>query len=246
MAQNAIPTDDDSTPEHPNFNEEIQEALHRATDDGSHVERDAETIHPSQLASPCRRQAYVSKFGLKDQSEWLGALHGGTLIHEFLEESLREKYADTDRNLRFEMPAECELDGINIVGTADCYDADHGVIYDYKTRAGLSYKFNPPKESHVDQIQLYMAATGARRAQLVYISRKDLSETYRWPADDEDEEREFILYDPERVSYLLDRAKDIRDAVQEHGIAEAPEEIPFEKCGCWFCETETLAFGGDE
>ncbi|WP_157972588.1 hypothetical protein [Saliphagus sp. LR7] len=35
---------------------------------------------------------------------------------------------------------------------------------------------------------------------------------------------------------------EILDDLRDRGIAESAEEIPFEKCNCYFCSQETLRF----
>ncbi len=216
-----------TTEEEPiDFEHELQAALERVNDPESHVERDAETFHPSQIAA-CERQAYLSKLGLKDHTDILGIFQTGTLIHEFIEE-----HVGVTVDALFEHDIELETEGVRFVGTTDCWDPDAGAIYDFKTRNGW-YRFDPPKERHLDQIHIYMAATGATHGQLVYVSRSDL-EVRTWPVNG------FFEFDAERFDRLVDRAGRIRDAVDAHGIAATPEEIPFDRCGCYLCDNESL------
>jgi len=62
---------------------------------------------------------------------------------------------------------------------------------------------------------------------------------------------ELIEYSPERVAEIKEKAIDVRDAIidlmEEYLLGydalkeriEA-EDIPFEKCGCFFCQNEEL------
>ncbi|WP_135852587.1 hypothetical protein [Halorussus salinus] len=101
------------------FPSAVADALRDANDPESHVERDARTFHPSQIAR-CERRAYCSKLGLEDHSDLLGVFQTGTLIHEFLEDHMADQFPHAD----FERDIEMETDGIRFVGRTDCYDPD--------------------------------------------------------------------------------------------------------------------------
>lgn len=215
------------------FERLVDEALQEANDPESHVERDAETFHPSQLVR-CDRRAYCSKLGLDDQSDILGAFQTGTLIHEFLEEHLAPQFEDVPVEFEFEVESTDLVTGIEIVGRADCVDFRNGVVYDFKTRNGW-YNFDPPVQRHLDQLQLYMAGlSGVDEARVIYLSKGDM-EVRQWPGDGT------FAWDEDRYAELINRAVRIRDAIEAHGFATTAEEIPFERCGCFFCENETLA-----
>jgi len=217
------------------FDDAVQHALQAAHDPESHVERDATTFHPSQIAM-CPRQAYLSKLGLKDQTDALGYFQPGTLIHKFLEEQLRSAYP----RHHFEYPILHEVANITLLGRADCYDPQRGIVYDVKTRGGW-YNFDPPKDRHLDQLHAYMVALDADRAQVVYINKKDLSDVRVWPEWDDAIDREYVEFDLDRFDDLLQKADDIRAAIERDGIPESPADISFPKCGCYLCEKEALA-----
>lgn len=220
------------------FEAKIDDALAAANDPESHVERDPDTFHPSQLAL-CDRQAYCSKLGLKDDSDILGIFQTGTLIHEFLEEHFADVFEDVPAELEHAVESTDQVTGIDIVGHADCVDFGNGVVYDFKTRNGW-YNFDPPVQRHLDQLHLYMGALkGIDEARVIYISKSDM-EVRQWPDDGT------FSFDEDCHAELLDKAAHIRDAVAEQGIAESPAEIPFDRCGCFICENETLRFGGGE
>lgn len=216
-------------PESIDFERELQLALERANDSESHVERDAATMHPSQIAA-CKRQAYLGKLGLKDHTDILGTFQTGTLIHEFIED-----YVGDHVDAEFEKAVELERDGVRFVGHTDCYDPAANAVYDFKSRNGW-YRFDPPKDRHLDQMHVYMAATGAEYGQVVYVNKGDL-EVRTWPEDG------FFEFDPERFEAIVTKAQQVRDAVQDHGIASSEGEVPFDRCGCFLCDNETLQFG---
>lgn len=222
------------------FESEVQRALEAAEDNESHVERDPAVFYPSQLVR-CPRRAYCSKLGLDDQSDVLGVFQTGTLIHEFLEDQLGERFAD--ESVAFEQEIDyTDNRGITIKGRSDCIDRRNGVVYDFKTR-GSWYKFDPPTQRHIDQLLLYMAGVeGVDHGQIVYLSKKNL-EVRTWPEDG------LCEFDRERYDELVEKAMRLRDAIEENGVAESHDDIPFEKCNCYFCSEETLQFdpgGNDE
>ena len=219
----------DFEPEQIDFEHRLQLALEDANDPESHVERDAVTFHPSQIAA-CERQAYLGKLGLKDHTEILGTFQTGTLIHEFIEEYVAPQLAAAE----FEKEIELEIDGVRFVGHTDCYDEAGNACYDFKSRGGW-YNFDPPSDRHLDQLHVYMAATGAEYGQVVYVSKKDM-EVRTWPEDG------LFEFDEDRFDEIVTRARRVRGAIQSHGIATRPEEIPFDRCGCFLCRSETLAF----
>ena len=211
------------------FEQAVQIALETATDPTSHVEGDAVTFHPSQICL-CERRAYCSKLGLDDNTEILGVFQTGTLIHEFLEERFAEQFPAA----KFERAVEYEIDGLRFVGQADCYDPRMNAVYDWKTRSSW-HNFDPPVDRHLDQLHVYMAALGAERGQVVYL-HKGTMEVRTWPEDD------WFTFDDERFEAIVGKAQRIREAIARDGIAERVEEIPFERCGCYFCREETLVF----
>lgn len=216
-------------PEPIDFETRLQRALEAANDDNSHTERDAVTFHPSQIAA-CERQAYLGKLGLKDHTDILGVFQTGTLIHEFIEEYVGPQLPDAE----FEKSIDLERDGVRFVGHTDCYDPERNAITDFKSRNGW-YNFEPPVDRHLDQIHVYMAATGAEYGQVVYVSKSDM-EVRTWPDDG------YFAFDEDRFETIVKRARRIRAAIQSEGYASSEDEIPFDRCGCFMCRSETLAF----
>jgi hypothetical protein len=223
------------------FEDLIERRIHAEQDDDSHIERDATTFHPSQLAR-CKRQATLSKFGLDDHdTQTLGRFWIGTTIHEWLEESFEHRLDGVEFEKKVSHHVEYTGGAVktvvHITGHADVYDAHENAVYDFKTRSGW-YKFDPPEDRHLDQLTLYMAALGADKALVVYISKNDL-EVRTYPEDG------FFEFDEERYEDLIEKAKEMKDAFEEAGVPETVEEVPFEPCGCWLCESEQEAAAND-
>jgi hypothetical protein len=208
----------------------LARTLHVAEDEDSHTERDPVTFHPSQLAR-CKRQAVISKFGLDDHdTDTLGTFHVGTLIHEFLEASFSGRFPGVHHEQAIEQQYE-DADGeIVVTGHADVWDEHHGVVYDWKTRNGW-YKFEPPTERHLDQLTLYMDALDAEAGQVVYLNKADL-EVRTWPEDGT------FAFDTDRRDALLEKAREIRAAIEQVGDITSRADVPFAPCDCWICSQE--------
>jgi CRISPR-associated exonuclease Cas4 len=211
------------------FQSEIQTALEADNDPDSHVEHDPGVFHASQMGY-CLRQAYLSKTGLKDTTDILGTFKTGTLIHEWLEAQLGDRLD----HVAFEEPVETQVGDLTFLGHADAVDRENNVVYDFKTR-GSWYRFNPPVQRHLDQLYVYMHALGFDDAQVVYLSKQDM-DVKTWP------EHGTFRFDDDRFETLVSKAREIRDALDADGVATTPDDVPFEPCGCFVCENESLAF----
>jgi len=231
------------------FNQRITELIDRERHPESHEEHDPYTFHPSHMVV-CRRQMFVRQLGLGHVDRRLkGIFHTGTLLHEWLEENL--EFEDEGYMLR-EEPVEYELEpvkptlqqGIRVKGTADLVDNKERVVYDYKTQKSIY-----PKDYHQDQLQLYMHSLALDefekppKAGLVYMSKCDLTV--------QEHPDELIDYDPERVAEIKEKAIEVRDAIidlmRDYVLGYdalkqriEPGDIPFKKCGCYFCQQEDL------
>jgi hypothetical protein len=190
---------------------------------------DPNVFHASEL-SRCPRQCYLAKHDLKDYSDAYGVLRSGTLLHEFIEEQMPEVLPEC----RFEIEGSMEVDGMEFRGRADMIDPPRDALYDHKTRGGW-YNFDPPNQRHLDQLYIYMMIFGMSHGRVFYISRKDF-EVRPYPEDDT------VQFDADRWVEIVDRAREVRDATLDYGVAEEESEIPFDKCGNWLCSSETLDF----
>ena len=78
------------------------------------------------------------------------------------------------------------------------------------------------------------------RGKLVYISKNDMDDIREWPNSNTD--LESIKFDKGRYTQLVQKATAVRDQIWTDGIASNPNEIPFDKCECYFCSEESLKF----
>lgn len=223
-----------------NFNQKVSEYLQKTEEKESHIELNPYVFHASQVGF-CKRQLYNSKLGLQDHdATTLGIFEVGNMIHHWME----TRIANELPNCQFEHSLDSTIDVVSPVsrktiqldftGTCDCWDMENDAIYDFKTRSGW-YSFSPPKQRHLDQILIYMEMSDVRKGQVVYISKKDMSiRTY--PEDG------FFEYDKQRTHELKMKCAKIAEKIVQRGYPQSRHDIPFDKCGCFFCNQETLTF----
>lgn len=237
------------------FEEAVQDAINRDQDTQSHQVNEAHVYHPSELVY-CKRRTFCKQLGVEHVDDDLrGIFHTGNLIHEWLEQNLAlPATAQREKSLRYSIGSHEHAPVIT--GTADVIDYEERVVVDYKTRASF-YNHNPPVDRHVDQVQLYMHSIIDQeaedktfvppKAKIVYISKKDFG-VKPYPRGDD----EWIRYDPKRVSDLVaDKAQDVTHEIlrlmDEYGCSYDEltdhineEDIPYDECGCYFCQQEEL------
>lgn len=220
-----------------NWSQKIGEALQE--DNENHEEHDEDTndgvFHASWLGY-CQRNILLSKQGIKENdAESLGRFMTGTLIHEFMENEVSDFLPDHVESE--EAIPEVEQGDLTFVGTADAVDHENEVIYDFKTRASW-YRFEPPIDRHLDQLQIYMEAFGYDKAKVIYISKGDM-EVKTWP----EEEGEFIERDSSSYYQLVAKAYEVYDFIQNHGGIDSIEQLneAFKPCDNFFCGDEKLS-----
>ena len=235
------------------FDELIERKLRadEQDDSDSHTETDANTFHPSSL-SRCPRQCTIQKLGLEDHGiNTLWNFYLGTRQHTDLEEWFGGMFDGVEFEKSLTHEEEYNIPGssietvIKFTGHCDVYDGVGNAIYDFKTRKSWK-RFNGASDAHKDQITTYMKMAGVEKAQLVYLVKsapwdesEDIVKT--WPRDFE--ENDWFEFDPERWESIKDRAATITEGLyefeEEHGrLPETVEEVPFEPCGCWLCNSE--------
>jgi len=224
-----------------NFENIVADMLNRENDSSSHTELDYNTFHPSQLAM-CKRQLFISKLGLSHNSvTTLGRFRMGTMVHKFLEENF-EYYCDyevkTEKSISMEVRDKSGID-ITVTGTCDVYIPELQCIADYKTQSGWYY-FDPhednvyeQKERHLTQLSIYMKALEVDNGKLVYIDKGSF-EVKQFPKTREN----FISLQKHLLNEAINRGTSIKKYLINNGFPKSAREIPFEKCGCWLCDSE--------
>lgn len=193
-----------------------------------------ETFWMSQLGY-CTRQLYLSHLGLTDTSDGRGRLNASRLIQDHLEQQV----ADNCPHVDVAPKVRHAVDDLCFVGQPTAYDPSSETVYHIKPRNGW-YKYHPPNERHLDQIQAYIQALDADRGRLIYVSMADFTDTRTWPPEPD----EFVDRDDQRFERVVDRAQTVVDEIVANGIAQVPSEIPFYKCDCFLCEKESLMING--
>lgn len=194
---------------------------------------DPGTFSASQIGF-CPRQLYLAKLGLTNDANQRGKYRSTAVLRNYLVERLAER----NPHLEAEPRGSVQEGSVRFVGRATFYDPAEDAVYALKFRNGW-YKFSPPNRRHLDQLYIYMACLDAGAGQLVYLSKNDIQDLRTWPPRSDDTELE--PFDPERYAELQRKAKVVRDEIIANGVATAESAIPFGRCDCYFCESESLA-----
>lgn len=207
------------------------------------------TFHASSIGY-CKRQLYLKKTNLSSiDKKGLRIVNIGSQLHYLMEKVVQN---NTPEHIKSEisMP-ELEINGIKFTGTADAVDQKNGIIYDFKTRGGW-YKFNPPSQRHIDQLQIYMNGFDHPRGQLVYMSRKDMSMKHfpsiedlgTIPTNDLGKAL-YVQKNREHVKKLSQKAWEVLELIRDYGIPETEKELNdiIPKCGCYICQNESKELG---
>lgn len=210
-----------------NFAESLPDII--AESEPSH-KREFETFY-AHHAGFCPRQLYLSTLGLRDDTDTKGRLRAGHLIHEDVEASVTE----TRPSLETAPRVAYEAGPVRFVGRPTAFDPTDRIVWHVKPRAGW-YKFHPPNDRHTDQLHVYMRGLGADSGQLVYISMTDLFDVRPWPPNGP------MAFDEDRFESVVSRAETVRNQIIQRGIATREAAVPFDRCGCFLCETESVSF----
>ncbi|SDG14164.1 hypothetical protein SAMN05216218_11629 [Halorientalis regularis] len=119
------------SPDPVDWEAQIGQSIRDTAEQDSHVERDAVTFHPSQLAK-CKRQATLAKLGLKDfDTHTLGTFRAGTLVHEWVQSELADQFPDCEFEREIEEAYTNPVNGeeIRLTGHADLWDPEQEIVY---------------------------------------------------------------------------------------------------------------------
>ena len=187
---------------------------------------DDKRFHPSS-AGYCERQIFLNKAGLKHFNRYVkGAMFAGTIIHQWLQSHVKDQS-------KVEVAIKTELNskkynpcGVYFEGYADFIHKN--IPYDFKTTANIKYNADGIKDYHKDQLLVYMAGIKAKNGAIVYIDKRDLSP------------KQFtVAVDNKRINDLFAKINKVYKAYKDW-VSNKITEMPFEKCGCYFCKSEKL------
>ena len=202
--------------------------------DDSATERFFDTFYAFH-AGHCLRQLYLSKTEFVNSRRDKGQLDARQLVQQHLGEQLKRNCPHINQSPRCSTP----VDSLSFVGRPTCVNSETETVYHIKPRNGW-YRFHPPNERHLDQMEVYFQVSNANRGRLVYVSMADYTDYRLWPSDG------YLTPDPDRFNDILSRVRCVRDEIVANGVATEPAEIPFDPCDCYLCESEALAFDGEQ
>ena len=176
-----------------------------------------ELFHPSSLGY-CKRQIFRSKAELtKFPFVVQGAMDVGSILHEWAENNLfKPTGAITEKYILVKGIGETYLKGrLDIL--------HEGVVYDLKF-IGKNYLPKSPLPHHVSQLNCYMLGARVRNGCLVYVSKMNLA-------------LKIFELEFNKDLYVSDIMK-VKEVYDKLLTWKKGDVIPFEKCGCYFCENE--------
>jgi hypothetical protein len=199
------------------------------------VDSSAADSHPRFLRIPahaigrCPRQLYLTILDLTDTSDVAGRFTASHLIQEHFQDELGSLRPD----LELQPDAHIDAGRVHIHGRPTCYDTATDTVYHIKPRNGW-YRWHPPIQRHLDQLHIYMRGLEADQGRILYVSMADLHDVRPWPPETP------LPSDADRTDSLIEHAARVRDIIVADGVATRPGDIPYEPCGCYFCDEETL------
>lgn len=216
-----------------------EEELKKAYDEDS---SGAKEVNPNSMRASstgfCPRQMFIGKMGLNTFNDYVkGMLVKGSAIHSLNEQKLSKRLDDCS----FEENVMFEEGGITFTGSYDAFDGER--VVDWKTQnGGLENVAQEPRDKDVDQLHVYMKGAGVEKAVLVYIDAREFL-NYRNIVTVKHE----VEFDESRWADICTRVKAVLDEVQKFDLGKKDdsvftldeEQIPFEKCGCYFCKQES-------
>ncbi len=166
---------------------------------------DRDTIAITEVTFPCLRKAYYDRTRrrLPTPAEALKVL--GTEVHTLLQDVLKEEGWD------IEVGVSLNLGEFKLVGRVDAVKGDE--VIEIKTSNGLKDR---ALESHVLQLQAYMAVLHAKHGYIVYIDRASgRVRVFR------------VRPDRYALRIVIKRAKQLHEALANH------RALPPKHAGAW-------------
>lgn len=191
---------------------------------------------PSQVGY-CKRQMYNRKMNLTKMGRDIqGILHAGTVNHFWLEHNLpglaEDRALQTERRFkaRIETPSQYNFD-LFVSGMADAVDSE-GYVYDHKFTGSTYYVEDGPKQKDKRQVIMYLYGfSDVHTGRLEYVERdgsfeKDAAVYHT------------VNFDHDEFVDTLDNMVEVAEKVREHDRKNIEYRNPFDKCGCFYCESE--------
>lgn len=127
---------------------------------------DNNTFYPSS-AGYCLRKQYMER---KNPALFKPLLYKyfliGNLLHEWIQKNL---FKDAE----CEVPIQWTDKGLKFRGRIDTKLPD--LLLEFKSIASLNYVMTKPKTEHLQQLNMYMHATGIHSGKIIYFTKNDVS-----------------------------------------------------------------------
>lgn len=148
-------------------------------------------------------------------------------MHHFIQEALSHEMAQF-KVTAIEQSVTYKHNGIELRGRADAIiqlpDGEECVV-ELKTCNRRAFDYELPKSEHLAQTMFYLARMHLKTAYIIYID-KDRLEIHVCPP---------ITFDPSIFKEMVDRAKNLHDALIKHELPEKYTDFWNGK-GCVYCD----------
>lgn len=186
----------------------------------------------------CKRQMYNRRFDLTVMDRYVkGILHAGTVNHFWLEHNIPELVEDravqTEVRVKTRIPLENKDFDMFVSGYADVVDSE-GYVYDHKFTGDSSYSASEPKDKDKRQVMVYLyALEDVHTGQLEYVTRDG-----NFGKTDDNVVVHNFEWDQELFDDIKSNMAAVAEASRKAERNGTEFENPFEKCGCYFCDSE--------
>jgi hypothetical protein len=205
------------------------------------------SIGPSEIGNPCDRRIGYKLAGTQPVNG-IGAINWkafvGTAVHEMLadilgKDEIRNLEADDFTATRWHVEERVKpglrLNGDDVEGSCDLFDAATGTVWDWKTttRNKIREQYRPHGvgDQYEIQAQLYGAGWAAqgydvRTVGVIFLTRDaEFTDRHVWHTP----------YDPKRAAAALERVRGIHNAITGLGAAMAIPLLDTAPAYCRFC-----------
>lgn len=201
-------------------------------------------IGPSELGVPCDRRVGYRIAGIEPAAHrgaawkpWVGtAMHEQVATVMASHEVSRMQSQDYQERYKVEERVSVgEVDGIEIIGSCDLFDVQHGAVWDWKfvTRNKIREQYRPHGPGEQYRVQAHLYGRGwqrqghdVRSVGVIFMTRDgDLADRHVWHEP----------YDEQVAIDALDRASGIAIAIEALGPQFTLPTLQTAEAHCRFC-----------
>jgi len=204
----------------------IQERILNEDEQDKRAVEPLESFHASSTGY-CARQIFLTKIHAKKfDLNIKGSMEVGSALHHRI-----QWYPKIKELFDVEVPIKVQIEGspVFILGSADLVAKDKSLVADIKSINGLTYVSSSPMREHLVQLNVYLKGLGINDGQIVYVNKPNMELA-----------KHDFKYDEKMYQGMCMKLITIYVALKRWDAEGTFEQIPFSKCGCYFCKSENL------